>query len=185
MKWLKKTLKTLLLLIVVGFLGLYLYGFRPSAGKNSATIEINRPAAQIWRHLADDELVKKWVGGLEVIRHLNPETQGAGARTYMEERYEGDLAKMEMTIIVYDPPRHVSFSIEGVGDPSMGFSEGGDYVLVEQNGHTTLTLTASSIYHGFKPRLFEPFITPMAQKKLEEDLARLKSLVEAEPVMNP
>jgi hypothetical protein len=120
-----------------------------------------------------------------VIRHLNPDVKGAGARVYMEERYEGDVAKMEMTITSWDPPRRVDFTIEGQGDPSMGFTENGGYVLVEENGHTRVTLSATTIYHGFMLRFLEPWITHMAQQKLEDDLPRLKALVEAVPVTAP
>ncbi len=185
MKWLKKVLKIILLLVVVGVLGLYLYGFRPGAGQNSATVEINRPSAQVWRYLTHDDLVKSWVSGLEVIRHETKELTGVGARLYLEERYEKELAKMEMTITSFDPPRRMAFTIEGLGDSSSGFTETGEYALVEQDGDTRLTLSAFSVYHGFLPRLFEPLITPAAQKKLEGDLARLKSLVEAEPKQTP
>ncbi len=68
-------------------------------------------------------------------------------------------------------------------DPSKGSIEKGGYELAEQNGRTRLTLSAQSEYTGFLPRLFEPLITPAAQKKLEGDLARLKSLVEGEAAM--
>lgn len=186
MKRIKKFLKMLVLLAVVAVLGLYLYGFRPGAGVNSATIEINRPPAQVWRYLTNDDLVKSWVSGLEVIRHENPPTQGVGARYYMEVRNQDELAKMLMTITAFDPPRRIAFTLESAGDSSSGFTETGEYTLHDVYGRTQLMLSALTNYHGILPRLMEPFITPAAQKKLEADLARLKSLLEAEaPIPQP
>lgn len=43
-----------------------------------------------------------------------------------------------------------------------------------------MTVKKDSAYYGFLPRLFEPLITPSAQKLLEENLRTLKRLVEAE-----
>jgi hypothetical protein len=54
----------------------------------------------------------------------------------------------------------------------------------DRNGKTRLRFEVKTKYLGFLPRLFEPFITPAANKKLNEDLQRMKQLLDAEPKAN-
>lgn len=185
MKWVWRILAGVVALGLFAVLGLYLAGFRKGHGRNSATVEIDRPAAQVFRYMTNDDLVRRWVSGLEEIRHLTPGNNGAGARLWMAEVYEGQRVEMEFTITRFEPNRRLEFTVVSLGDSSAGFRETGGYTLEEQGGRTRLTLAATSEYHGFLPRLMEPFITPAAQKKLEADLTHLKQLVEAEPRMAP
>lgn len=181
MKWLRRILGAVVGLIALAAMALYLAGFRSGHGRNSVTVEIARPPAQVFRYLTDDELVKRWVGGLVEIKHLNESVPGVGARMHMVEVYREERVPMEMEITGFDANRGIKFRINSAGDPSDGFTEAGEYLLEPTGTGTRLTLSATSEYHGFLPRLFEPLITPEAQKKLQEDLARLKGLVEAEP----
>ncbi|MGB0035910.1 MAG: SRPBCC family protein [Candidatus Acidiferrales bacterium] len=181
MKWVLRILGAVVGLIVLAVLALYLAGFRRGHGRNSVTVEIARPPAQVFRYLTDDELVKRWVGGLVEIKHLNADVPGVGARMHMVEEYKGESVPMDMEITGFEANRAIKFRIISAGDPSEGFTEAGEYVLEPTGTGTRLTLSATSEYQGFLPRLFEPLITPEAQKKLKEDLARLKGLVEGEP----
>ena len=88
---------------------------------------------------------------------------------------------MEMTVTRYEKNRKLSLYITSLGDRNSGFTETGDYTLAEENGRTRLRFEVSTRYFGFLPRLFEPFITPAATRKLNEDFQRLKLLIEAEP----
>ena len=180
MKWVWRIFGGIAALVVLCAAGLWLYGLRPSHGRNSATIEINRPAAQVWRYMTNDELTKKWVSGLEEIRHMTPGVTGAGEKLYLVEAYEGERFPMEMTIERVVEPRELTFVLIGVGDPSNSFTEKGIYLLEEHEGKTRLTLAAQTDYHGFLPRLMEPIITKQADAKVAGDLARMKALVEAE-----
>ena len=181
MKWVGRILLAVVGLVVLAALSLWLAGFRDGAGRNSATVEINRPAAQVWRYLQDDELVKKWVIGLTEIEHLNPEVKGVGARLRMVGGQGNERMEMEMEITAFEEPRHIAFKLAPVGHASEGFRETGEYLLEESGGHTRITLTTHSIYSPFWIQLMEPVITPAAQKSLEQSFANLKRLVESEP----
>jgi len=183
MKWVRRILIWIVAVVVLVVLGLWLAGFRKGAGINSATIDINRPPAQVWRYLTNDDLVKKWVSGLTEIRHLTPGVEGVGNRFEMTVVMDGERTDMEMEITAFVPNRQIGFKVKSIGHPSMGFTETGEYAIVEQDRNTLLTLTGRSRYFPFWLQLLEPLITSSAQKKLVGDLARLKSLVEAEPRM--
>jgi uncharacterized protein YndB with AHSA1/START domain len=181
MKWLSRIFGAVVALVALCVAGLWLAGMRPGHGHNSGSVEINRPAAQVWRYLTDDELIKKWVSGLAEIRHMTPGVTGEGEKLRLKEGYEGKGVEMEMTMWRIEAPRRMEFTLEGLGDPANGFTEKAAYVLEEKDGKTRVTLSAQTEYHGFLVRLMEPLITPAADKKLAGDLARLKAMVEAEP----
>ena len=180
MKWVRRILGGILALVALCVAGLWLAGLRPGQGYCAATVEINRRPAQVWRYLTTDELTKKWVSGLEVIRHDSPGVHGSGEKLHMVESYEGERVEMEMTMGRVEAPRVMEFTLVALGDPSNGFTEKGGYALEERDGKTRVTLAATSEYHGFLLRLMEPLITRSAKEKLRGDLARLKALVEAE-----
>lgn len=186
MKWILRILGGLVALFLLAIAGLWLAGMRPEHGRVVTEIEIDRPAAQVFRWLADDERVKKWVGGLEEIRLLSAPADGgeAGKKFRMAEVYRNERMEMEMAVTKYEKDRALSILVSSVGDPNNGFTETGDYTLTERNGKTRLRFDVQTRYFGFLPRLFEPLITPEAKEKLQDDFRRLKGLVEAEPRTN-
>jgi len=181
MKWVWRILGGIAVLVALCVAGLWLAGMRKGHGYNAGSVEINRPAAQVWRYLTDDELTRKWLPSLSEIRHLTPGVTGAGEKLRLTERYKDQVVEMDMTMTRVEAPRRMEFTLEGLGDPANGFTEQAGYLLEEKDGRTRVTLSGQTEYHGAFVRLMEPLITPAADKKLAEDLLRLKALVEAEP----
>lgn len=184
MKWVWRILGAIVALVVLCVAGLWIIGLRPGHGYCAATVEINRPAAQLWRYISRDDLLKKWISGLEEIRHTTPGIAGPGEKFVLVESYEAERVQMEMTMDRMEAPHRMEFTLVGLGDPSNSFTEHAQYLLEEQGGKTRLTLSTQTEYHGFLLRLLEPLITHAAAEKVRSDLARLKSLVEAEPAGN-
>lgn len=180
MKWVWRILGGLLGLILVLILGLWLVGMRPGHGHNEASVEIARPVAHVWPWLSEDEKLKKWIHGLAEIHSLTPGVQGVGERLHVSMGLEGQRTEAEMRMTEYEKFRKMAFDMESVGDPNNGFRSKVLYTIEENGERTRVTLKEDSAYYGFLPRLFEPVITPSAQKLLVENLARLKKLVEAE-----
>ncbi len=183
MKWLARILIAIALAPVVAAAALWLAGERPNHGKNGAEVEINRPAAQVFRYLMEDELVKKWVGGLTEIKPVEIYPGHVGDRLRLVVTLGDERTEMEMLVTGFEENRHIAFTVSSLSGAPVGFYEKSEYVLSEKVGKTHLSLAGRSEYYGFLPRLMEPVITWEAQKKLQEDLQRLKGLVEAEPVM--
>jgi uncharacterized protein YndB with AHSA1/START domain len=186
MKWIAWILGGLVGLLVLCVAGLWLAGMRPGHGHVVAEIVVDRPAPQVFRWLAEDDRVKKWVGGLTEIRQVSAPASGGevGKKYRIVEYYNGQRADMEMEVTKYEKDRALSLLISSVGDPNNAFSETGDYTLSEQNGKTRLRFEVQTKYSGFVLRLLEPMITPKAKEKLQEDFQRMKELVEAEPRTN-
>jgi uncharacterized protein YndB with AHSA1/START domain len=183
MKWVVRILVGLIALVVLVIAALLLWGMRPGHDHIIAEMQIDRPAPQVFRYLTDDDLVKKWIGGLVEIKNISTPADGSqvGRKFRIGEAYKDERVDMEMTVTRYEKDRALSIFVASVGDPSNGFTETGDYTLADENGKTRLRFEVQTKYFAFLPRLFEPFITPEANKKLGEDLQRMKQLVEAEP----
>jgi uncharacterized protein YndB with AHSA1/START domain len=181
MKWILRILLALAAVVVLCVAALWIAGMRSGAGDLAAEIVIERPAPQVWRWLADDKLVLKWVGGLTEIRWKSGAPGQANARADMVAEMEGKRFEMDWENLAVEPERHIAFRVKSKEGMDVGFVETGDYWLEDSGGRTRLRLATHSNYIGFIPRLFEPIISASARKKLAEDLARLKSLVEAEP----
>jgi uncharacterized protein YndB with AHSA1/START domain len=186
MKCVVRILGGLVALLVLCVAGLWLAGMRPGHGHVVAEIAIDRPAADVFRWLAEDERVKKWVGGLTEIRQVSVPAGGGevGRKFRMVEYYNAQRVEMEMDVTKYEKDRALSILVSSVGDPNNGFTETGDYTLSEQNGKTRLRFDIQTKYSGFVLRLLEPMITPKAKEKVDEDFRRMKELAEAEPKAN-
>jgi len=174
----------LIALVVLGTAALWLYGLRAEAGHSAGEVIIDRPPAQVFRWLTNDEKLKKWIGGLSEIRQVAAPPEGGeiGRKFRMTESYQGQGVRMESVVTKFEQDRAISISVSSVDDPSNGFTETADYTLSDLEGRTRLRLEGKATYIGFVPRLLEPMITPKATEKLAEDLARLKKLAESEPL---
>jgi uncharacterized protein YndB with AHSA1/START domain len=183
MKWIVRILLGIVLLILLLVAALWLFSLRANHGYVAAQVEINRPPAQVFRWLTDDELVKRWIGGLAEIRDLSgtPDGPELGKKFFVSEVYEGTRVNMQMTVTRFEKDRALSVYIASLDDPRNGFTETGDYTLTDENGKTLLRFDVHTQYFGFLTRLLEPVITPQAAKKLNQDFQRLKQLAEAEP----
>ncbi|MGB8593600.1 MAG: SRPBCC family protein [Candidatus Acidiferrales bacterium] len=176
-------------IVVIGIpslaIGLLMLGrFRPNRGHIVAEIEIDRPTAQVFPWISQKDLILKWFGGLSEMAEISPGTNGGkiGERFHLTEfdREEDVKLEMEMTVTDFVPNERLGMEIESVGDPDNGFVETAEYSLKSDDGHTQLTCEIHTKYHGRLPEVLEPFITAAARKKVERDLARLKSLAEAQ-----
>ncbi len=166
------------------FIGLLMLArFRPNRGHIQAEVEIHRPAAQVFRWISQEELIKQWVGGLSEISLVAPGPNGGGngTRFHMTEldKEENARIEMEMTVTEYVPSEKLGVQIRSVGDPGEGFIENAEYRLAPTPDGSNLKLEIQTDYYGRLPRAFEPLITRAARKKVQRDLMRLKTLVES------
>ena len=89
---------------------------------------------------------------------------------------------MGMKVTRFDVNHDLEIRLWSTGDSKSGFTETAEYRLLEQYGKTHLRFAVQTDYYGWLPRLSEPLITVAARRKLNDDLSRLKMLVEAEPL---
>jgi uncharacterized protein YndB with AHSA1/START domain len=157
---------------------------RPGAGLNDVEITIDRPPSQVFAWFTDVDRVKQWVGGLTETSVLGSPTESrvhAGSRLRMTMVLDGERTNLDEEVTLLDAPKRLILRLE----PSEGaatakaFTEKADWTFEDLGGRTTVHVVARTQYRGLIA-LMEPWITSAAEKKLTEDLVRLKNVVEAE-----
>lgn len=180
MKWVRRVLAVLVALPVLLVLTLVLAGQRGGAGRNEALVDIARPPAQVFHHLEDEQLLKKWTGVAEV-KALTDGGLRQGARFRMAVEVRGHRTEMEGEVTAVERERFISLAVRTVPGASVPFQQVVSYHLEPRGGSTRLAVTSDTRYDGVVPRLLEPLITRAGQKRLETSLTRLVTQVEAEP----
>lgn len=180
MKWIRRTLLVLLAIPLLGLALLLIAGQRTDAGRIVARLEIERPPAEVFRHIEDTELLQKWTG-LAGIEALSEGPLGVGARARMTVEARGRRTDLESEVTAVERGRLLAFVLRTTGEAPLKFTEQVRYQLEERDGGTRLTVTGDTHYEGLVARLLEPLITPSAQRELERQLARLKAQVESAP----
>lgn len=180
MKWIFIMLGTVAALVMIAVGALFALGFRRDAGKVASSVVIDRPPAAVWPWITKPDRQKQWISWLIEIRPLTESTEGVGSRAlWVMEDKNNNGQKMEITgeIVSVEPGQSV-----GVKLWSDGMFDGiASYNLVDLGkGETRMESKGAYHYQQGFARLMEPLITPQAKKKMDSDLAKLKSLVEAQ-----
>ena len=133
------------------------------------SVEIPRPAAEVFPWLLEEDKVPQWTTGLEHYERLDSGPLGRGARFRQQLEVSGQRFTVEMQVTEYHPPDRAasSFEIRGV-DVVTRYSLAGS-----GGGATRLTQSVEASGGGIKGRLFIPMIQPHLERKLEADLAAL------------
>jgi uncharacterized protein YndB with AHSA1/START domain len=179
MKWVFRIVGGLVTLLAIATLVLLALGQRNGAGDIRVSMDINASPERIWPWLDDGEHAKQWVTWLVEVRSDPAAKQkpvGAKEVWVMRDENNGGQ-KMEITGICteYTPYSRLSVHLSTPGE----FEGDQTYQLTDLGGgRTRLDSTSHFRYAVWFGRLMEPVITPSAQKKMAEDLARMKALVE-------
>jgi uncharacterized protein YndB with AHSA1/START domain len=141
--------------------------------RGEATIEIDRPRAQVFPWLVDPDKRLRWVRGLAASQPL-----GDGRyREVMEAG--GRRVEVTSTVERLDEPHAVDVAMHGSGVTARAESR-----LVERDGRTRVTASIDLQLSGLL-RFASGIAARQAQHSLEQSLARLKQLVEAETPIGP
>ena len=168
-----------LFVVVVG--GLYIAGRRGNGAHHETSIEIAAPPDRVWPWLIDSERVKQWVGGLKAIESLTPDKGlEAGARDRLLIEVSGQQHEIFSEITLVEPGRVVEQRLWQSG--ALAWHEVARFTIQPlEEDRARFVVTACYTYTTLPGVIMEPIIRIAAGKKLKEDLARLKSLVEVAP----
>ena len=165
-----------LLALAVG--GLYVAGRLGNGATHETSIEIAAPPGRVWRFLVDPERVKSWVGGLKTIESLTPDKGlEIGARDRLLVEVGGKEHEIFSEVTQVETGRMVEQQLSQAGP--LAWQEVARFTIepIGEN-RVRFVVTASYTYTSFPGIVMEPVIRIAARKKLAEDLARLKGLVE-------
>jgi len=178
MKWVIRIAGLFIALVAIGVLILVVLGRREGAGRVRASTEIHATPEQIWPYLTESGKVKQWITWLVEIRPDDPSKTGVGAREVWVMRDANNGGRtMEMVGVCteYKPPSRLGTHVS-----STGMFDGDQIFQIETlgAGKSRVSIDGKFRYTQWLGALFEPLVTPAAEKKLGGDVSRLKELVE-------
>lgn len=174
MRWVWRVLIGLFAILVLGLGTLWGLSFRHDAGVLRASVEIAKPPAAVWPWITEGEKLKQWVGWLVEVREVGPHHDV----WVMEDRNNGNQrVEIEGISTLEDPPHRLEAHTKAAG----AFESDEAFLLTDLGGRTRLEMVSRDTYTQWFARLMEPLISHEASVKMVDDLARLKSKIEAQP----
>jgi carbon monoxide dehydrogenase subunit G len=136
----------------------------------SRAVTIPRPPADVFPWLLEADRVPKWTSGLERYEPAGP--IAAGGRIRQRLSVSGQTIDVDMEISRYDPPHgaETRFTISGLAVVNV-------YALAPADGGTRLTQSLEAKASGLTARLLVPVVQPRLERKVGEDLERLRELL--------
>ena len=136
----------------------------------SHTVTIPRRPAEVFPWLFEADLVPRWTGNLETYAPSGPIGRGAYVRQRLE--VSGQNVDVNMEITRYEPPTgaETRFATNGIEVVSA-------YALAAEGAGTRLTQSLDAKAKGLTARLLLPAVQPRLERKLTEDLERLRGLL--------
>jgi uncharacterized protein YndB with AHSA1/START domain len=180
MRWILWIGGGLIGVIALACVVLLVLGHRANAGRTSVSADINASPAQVWKWLEEPGKLKQWISWVVEVRTPNgPAASGVGAKRVIvmkDENNGGMTMEVEGVYTKYQPPAEMDLAMSTPG----AFEGIETYRLTDMgNGRTHFEVDGRFHYTMWMAQLFEPLITPAAQKKMDGDVSRLKLLVEA------
>jgi carbon monoxide dehydrogenase subunit G len=138
--------------------------------RSELSVDIPRPASEVFPWLLDADKVPRWTSGLESYEPAGPIGRGTHIRQTLT--VSGQRFALDAEVVRYDPPSAAETRFEAQGIDVLSA-----YRLEEAGAQTTLTQTIEAKTGGFKARLLLPVFQPHLERKLEADLHKLREIL--------
>ena len=135
----------------------------------SYSVELAQPPEEVFPWLLEADKVPQWTSDLQSYSVKGP--LGQGARAQQTLNVAGGL-ELDLEITRYDPPRgaETRFETNGVKVTSV-------YTLEPNGGGTRLTQSLDAKAGGLTARMLIPVVQGRLEKKLSQDLERLREVL--------
>jgi uncharacterized membrane protein len=141
----------------------------------SHSVEVGRPPDAVFPWLLEEDKVPRWMGHIQEYRRLDGGPLGAGSRLRQTIELSGSRVSFELEIVRYEPPRAAEARFETNGVKVVNV-----YALDAAGAGTRLTQTMDAKPSGLAARMLIPVVQPRLERKLAEDLERLRALLDGE-----
>ncbi len=142
--------------------------------RNEHSVEIAAAPAEVFPWLAASDRRCEWMSALTESEPLTEGSPGIGSRFRDVFEDLGQRVELEAEIVELDPPHAMTVQLV-----SKVFDATSSQRLEElEGGRTRLIAVIDTEYKQRAARIAAPVVTRHAQKRLEQDLERLKELVE-------
>jgi len=154
---------------------------RGDRGTIEEDVTIARPAPAVFRWISSEDLARRWISGVVELRIDNAGTSPTGERSFkMTQLIAAHRVEMTLRVARVVPNQELHLLVSS-GDSNEGFSGDASFKLISGDDYTRLAFTSHTQFVSLSDRIFEPALTLATQRKVHNDLARLKLLMESEP----
>jgi hypothetical protein len=180
MRFLIRILQAFVALVLVAAVAFWFGARRGDRGFIEEEIIIARPASAIFHWISSDDLARRWISDLVELRRADG--GGQGATTFkLVQLVNGHRVEMSVRVVRIIPNQELGLLISSGDSASGGFSGDADFKLIAGDDYTRLVFNSHTQFVSLGDRICEPILTFEMQRKMRDDLARLKILIEAEP----
>ncbi len=138
-----------------------------------STVEIDRPAEEVFAFVADQANAPRWQAGLHEVRCLTDGPVGVGSEHEFVRVFAGRQVASRNRFVEFEPGRYVAFEI-----PS-GWITGRASYLAEPRPSGGTVLVSRMQFRVRRPAaLLEPILGRLLARDSRRDEARLKRLLE-------
>jgi uncharacterized protein YndB with AHSA1/START domain len=180
MRFLTRIIQASLAIALTLAVVLWFASLRGDRGFIEEEVTIARPAPAVFRWISSEDLVRRWVSEVVELRRAD---EGAAQQKVtgfrMTQIIAGHSVAMTLRVDRVVPNQELSLLVSS-GDAATGFSGDAHFKLIPGDEYTRLVFTSHTRYFSLSDRTFEPALTFATQRKMHDDLARLKLLMESE-----
>lgn len=141
--------------------------------RNEHAVEIDRPPADVFPHLIASERRLAWMGALSDSEQVTEGEPRLGTRFRDVFEDAGQRIEIDAEVVEWKPNERLATRLS-----ADAFEATARQDLEEVDGRTRLVTTIETDYKGRVARLMAGVLTRHTQRRLEEDLGRLKTIVE-------
>lgn len=180
MRFLARVIQASLAVALILAVVLWFAARRGDRGFIEEEILIARPAPAVFRWISSGDLVRRWVSAILELRPDDERTSQQKVNGFrMTQIVAGRRVEMTLRVARVVPNQELNFVVSS-GDAANGFSGDVNFKLISGDDYTRLVFTSHTRYVSLSDRIFEPFLTFAAQRKIQDDLERLRLLMESE-----
>ena len=181
MRFLTRVVQAVVFLVVTLAVVLWFAARRGDRGMIEEEITIARPAPAVFRWISSEDLARRWISDLLELRKAEPGVAQPGLPGFkMTQIVAGRRVEMTLRIARVVPNQELSLLVSSAGAGG-GFSGDAEFKLIPGDDYTRLVFTSHTRFALLRDRILEPALTLLTQRKVREDLERLKLLMESEP----
>ena len=177
-----RALKILLVLVLLCVVVLWFAARRGDRGYIAQEVTIDRPAPMVFRWITTDDLLRRWISDLVKLERMGPAGPAQPSNVYRIDEF---IAKrrvvFEVKVIRTIPNQELELAVKSVVGSTDSFTGTAHFKLFPNGDYTKVEFTSQTDFQSLGGQIIEPILTYATQKKMQEDLTRLKLMMEAEP----
>jgi len=181
--FLTRALKFLTVLLLLAAVVLWFAALSGDRGYFEEEVTIDRAAPIVYRWITTDELLRRWISDVTKLERIGSVAPAGQANyAYRLDQLIGTFrVSLNVRVIRSIPNQELDLSVTPATESAGNFVGNVKFKLLPDGDYTRLVFSSQTRFQDMSDQIFEPILTYATRRKLQEDLARLKLMIEAEP----